>query len=102
MQRHAVFENDFSLTPWGQWCFQDSVLEIVIMATKEVSFIVPERPLGKVDIEFFVSDETGKIGELRVSKGAVVWKPANGKKGYKIGWRRLGELLEQHGKFGHQ
>lgn len=63
----------------------------------EVKFNVPDRVLGKADIEFKVYNDDGKLGTLRVSKGAVVWYPLSGKKGRKISWYRLGELFKEYG-----
>jgi len=38
-----------------------------------VKFSIPERDLGRSDVEFCVSDGRAKIGTLKVSKGTVVW-----------------------------
>ena len=39
----------------------------------EVTFQVTERVLGKSDIQFKVKADGEVVGELRVSKGAIVW-----------------------------
>jgi len=72
------------------------------MAFHSVNFTVPERPLGNADIEFSVRRDRAKFGKLRISKGAVVWIPANKRYGYKLGWRRLAALLESEGRKGHK
>ncbi|MBP7777876.1 MAG: hypothetical protein KA371_12155 [Acidobacteria bacterium] len=64
----------------------------------DVRFSVPERPLAHADVEFNVYDDNGKFGTLRVSKGAVVWFPYDGKVGRKLGWGQLHRLFEQNGK----
>ncbi len=46
--------------------------EEVDMAHK-VRFSIPERELGKADIEFKVNREGARFGTLKISKGSVVW-----------------------------
>jgi hypothetical protein len=41
----------------------------------KVTFEIPSRPVGIVDIVFKVRKNKKKFGELRVSQGAVVWIP---------------------------
>jgi hypothetical protein len=60
-----------------------------------VRFTIPERDLGKADVEFSAWSDGEKIGTLRVSKGAVVWFPKDTTLGYKVRWARLGRLLEE-------
>lgn len=50
----------------------------------DVTFTVPDRPLGKNDVAFVVRQSGGKLGTLKVSKGALVWKPGMGKHSYKL------------------
>jgi hypothetical protein len=69
------------------------------MGKHEVKFVVPERPLGKADIEFNVSKNTRKLGTLKVSKGAVVWIPTYKKKiEYKLNWTEVAQLFVENGK----
>jgi hypothetical protein len=66
---------------------------------------IPERELGKSDIEFKVRKgrRTKKdlIGTLKVSKGAIVWTPEGKAKGYKITWAGLASLIKKHGRYGN-
>ena len=41
----------------------------------DVAFTLPERPLGKVDIEFMVKKNGAVLGKLKVSKGTIDWVP---------------------------
>ncbi len=50
------------------------------------------------DVEFVVSDDDGKIGTLKVSKGNVEWLPVGQQKGYKMTWVKFAELMEGAGK----
>ena len=53
------------------------------------------------DVVFFVYRGRGakkaKVGELRVSQGAVVWRSRRDQKGRKLGWPALSRLFEAHG-----
>ena len=49
-----------------------------------VKFVVPERALGRTDIEFKVWEDDSALGTLLISKGAVVWRPSNQQYGHKL------------------
>jgi hypothetical protein len=68
----------------------------------EVSFEIPERRLGKADIEFKVRRDGAILGTLKISKGALVWAPGHKKLGYKLGWTKFDELMQRRGKHGHR
>ena len=53
--------------------------------------------IGLSDACFRVRDDDGMIGELQVSKGSVVWFPADAKKGYKLGWFSFDNLMKKAG-----
>lgn len=59
-----------------------------------VKFSIPERELGKADIEFKVKKEGKLFGTLRVSKGSIVWLPKDTIYGHKIGWKKFDELMQ--------
>ncbi len=49
-----------------------------------VKFDIPERALGRTDIEFRVWEDDSALGTLLISKGAVVWRPSNQRYGLKF------------------
>lgn len=67
------------------------------MAQHDVSFTVPERALGKADLEFKVKRDGEMVGRLKVSNGTVVWVPKNATYGYRMDWLHFDELMRQHG-----
>ncbi|MCC7194277.1 MAG: hypothetical protein IT356_01845 [Gemmatimonadaceae bacterium] len=67
------------------------------MAQHEVNFTIPERPLGKADVEFSIKRNGEAHGRLKVSNGTIVWVPKNKKYGYRLGWVRFDELMREHG-----
>lgn len=68
------------------------------MARHDVRFTVPERTLGNSDIEFAVYSDDERLGLLKVSKGAVVWRHANKKLGRVMGWAAFDRLMQNEGR----
>jgi hypothetical protein len=59
---------------------------------------VRDAPIGTRDVVFFVYRDDEKFGELRVSKGSVVWRGRNDKYGRKLTWSRFDGLMQEHGR----
>ncbi|MBA2486838.1 MAG: hypothetical protein H0V35_12215 [Nitrospira sp.] len=45
------------------------------MAKHDVSFNIPQRSLGKADVEFLVKRDNIVLGTLAISDGSIVWFP---------------------------
>jgi hypothetical protein len=57
--------------------------------------------LGPKDVIFRIREldgEGGLIGELRVSRGALVWRGRKDKFGRKLTWRRFDEVMQEYGR----
>jgi len=65
------------------------------MAKHDVSFIIPERSLGKADIEFKIRRDEEVLGKLKVSNGSLVWVPKNATYGYKIDWIKFDQVIRE-------
>jgi hypothetical protein len=65
----------------------------------DVRFSIPERELGKADIEFKVKKASKTFGTLRISKGSMVWFPKDTSYGYKIGWNDFDGLMRSQKKY---
>lgn len=63
----------------------------------DVIFNVPGRSLGRSDVEFQVKKDGSILGTLKVSKGSVVWFPANTTYGYKVNWSKFDNILQENG-----
>ena len=63
----------------------------------DVDFNVPFRPLGNADVRFVVNGDGDKLGELHISKGAVVWVGKGKSYGRRLSWRKLAEVFEEKG-----
>ena len=68
----------------------------------DVTFTVPDRPLGKNDVTFSVRQSGDVLGTLKVSKGALVWRPAKGKHSYKLTWTQFGAAAKEKGPKAYQ
>jgi hypothetical protein len=65
----------------------------------DVRFSIPDRELGKADLEFKVKKQGKLFGTLRVSKGSIVWLPKDTSYGHKIGWNKLDEVMKKQTRF---
>jgi len=68
------------------------------MPRHDVRFTIPERRLGNSDIEFTVYSDDERLGVLKVSKGAVVWRHANKKLGYIVDWSTFDRIMTAEGR----
>ena len=68
------------------------------MPRHAVRFTIPERKLGNSDIEFAVYSDDERLGALKISKGAIVWCPANKKRGYVMGWDAFDRTMRDQGR----
>lgn len=64
----------------------------------DVKFSIPQRELGKADIEFEVKKNGKKFGTLKVSKGSLVWVQKDSVYGYKMNWDKLDSVIVTHGQ----
>jgi hypothetical protein len=68
------------------------------MPQHDVFFTVPERALGKADLEFRVKRDGKVLGRLKVSNGTIVWVQKDARYGYKMGWADFDKLMQAQGK----
>lgn len=66
------------------------------MAKHDVSFEVPQRPLGKADVEFKVRADGKMMGTLTVSNGSIVWFPRGTSYGLKMRWSRFDQIMQDN------
>lgn len=66
------------------------------MAKHDVSFDIPERPLGRADIEFTVKADGSVLGTLTISNGSLVWFPKGTTYGCKMGWSKFDKIMQEH------
>ncbi len=66
------------------------------MAKHDVTFDVPQRRLGKADINFEVKVDGEFFGKLAISNGSLVWFPRSSRNGLKMGWKRFDEMMQNN------
>lgn len=64
----------------------------------DVKFSIPERTLGRSDIEFKVLKNSSTLGMLKISKGSVVWFPKDTNRGKKMLWGDFDKMMQEHAK----
>jgi hypothetical protein len=60
-----------------------------------VEFVLPQRDLGKVDIEFIITKDNVQLGKMKISKGGVDYYPKNAKKPIKKNWSQLDAMFQK-------
>lgn len=66
----------------------------------QISFTLPEQPLGRVDAEFKVKIDEEILGTLKISKGTVDWTPKghSHENPYQLTWTQFDTLMRDNGK----
>ncbi len=64
------------------------------MAQHRVEVVQPPKRVLNSDFTFVVYSDDAKLGELRISKGTVDWRPGRGKKVIKKSWEQFAVLME--------
>ena len=57
-----------------------------------------ELPIGNVDVNVIVDQDEGRLGQLKVSRGSIDWKPGRAKTTYQLDWAKFDELMREHGR----
>lgn len=64
----------------------------------QVRFTIPERAIGKADIEFKVKQGGKLLGTLKISKGNLEWAVPHGRGGdasnYNVKWEDVGGMMK--------
>ena len=60
----------------------------------DVRFSIPERELGKADIEFLIKKNGKVFGTMKVSKGSIVWFPKDTTYGHKTSWNEFDQFMK--------
>ena len=69
------------------------------MANHIVKMSLPEGLVVNSDVEFTVSSDGKKLGEVHLSRGTIDWRPAGAKKAeYRLKWERFAEIMIANGR----
>ena len=64
----------------------------------EVLVTLPERKIGKADVNFTVKRDGYILGTLLVSKGAIVWVLSGHEFGRKMSWSVFDSVMQTNGR----
>lgn len=61
----------------------------------EISFTLPEQPLGKVDAKFKVHKDGEVLGTLKISKGSLDWTPKGHEheNPHQLSWTKFDKIM---------
>ena len=59
---------------------------------------IPKLKIRSVDVIFHVQQDKENLGSLRVSKGAIVWTPANKVFSYWLNWDVFNDIAIKKGQ----
>lgn len=59
---------------------------------------IPWLEVGNSDVIFHIKRDEEKLGGLRISKGHIVWTPANKKFSYWLSWNDFDKIITQNGQ----
>ncbi len=61
---------------------------------------IPKLEIGKSDVIFQIANDNDKLGNLRVSKENIVWKPVNKQFSYWLNWNDFDRSMTENGQQG--
>ena len=67
------------------------------MAEHAVSYTIPYFKLGGTGIEFGIERNAELFGNLRISKGGLVWILAGKQHGFKLRWSSFDRMAQEKG-----
>jgi len=56
---------------------------------------LPPRELKRADAKFAVRQNGKQLGTLEISNGSVVWFPTHTTYGFRVGWQKFHDLMEE-------
>lgn len=63
------------------------------MPVHDVEMEMPRKVIVNADVVFAVKSDGEKLGELRVSKGTIDWRPANKQRIVALTWEQFDKLM---------
>ncbi len=67
----------------------------VTVPQHRVEIVQPPKQVINSDFTFHVYSDDLKLGELRISKGTIDWRPGKGKNVIRKTWEQFARLIEE-------
>lgn len=65
----------------------------------KVTFDLPQKELGRANIEFKIYSNGEVLGRLYVSKGTIAWRQkSKSKRSWKLGWHSFDRVMVDQGR----
>jgi len=68
------------------------------MPVHRIELELPRTDLQGTDLQLCVWSDDELLGELRVSRGSIDWRPSRHQQACVMEWERFDELMRQHGR----
>jgi len=67
------------------------------MPVHRIELELPRTDVEGTDVRFCVWSDEELLGELRISRGTVDWRPGHHQQAWVMEWERFDELMREHG-----
>jgi hypothetical protein len=68
------------------------------MPRHQLEMTIPPKAILNTDVVITVVEDGVKLGELRISRGSVDWRPARAHGIHRMSWARFDELMRERGR----
>lgn len=68
------------------------------MPVHRIELELPRTDVQATDVQFSIWSDEELLGELRVSRGTIDWRPARHQQPCVMEWERFDELMREHGR----
>jgi hypothetical protein len=65
------------------------------VAEHEIEISIPTKSVLNADVVFEVRSDGEKLGELRISRGTIDWRPGRARKTARLTWEQFDELMRR-------
>lgn len=68
------------------------------MAVHRVELSLPETDIQNTDVTIHVWSDDELLGELRISRGSIDWRPGRRQHVWSMEWERFDEAMQANGR----
>lgn len=67
------------------------------MPVHRIELELPKTDVQNTDVQFSIWSDEELLGELRISRGTIDWRPGHHQQALALEWERFDELMREHG-----
>jgi len=68
------------------------------VAVHRVELALPPTDIQNTDVAITIWSDDELLGEMRVSRGSLDWRPGHHQSAWSLEWERFDELMRGHGR----